>query len=103
MKQCHQKEQIISFYVVIKMPLIFARHPINEMSEIPDQYRRNHYYLVTMIIKRSLLSNGISQSYHSSIIPTSIIEITNWIHHIGEMSEIPVHYIWSHVELTVGF
>ena len=33
---------------------VFARHLINEISEIPNKYRRHHYYFITMIIKTSL-------------------------------------------------
>ena len=33
---------------------IFERHLINEISEILDKYRRNHYYSIKMIIKKSL-------------------------------------------------
>ena len=76
---------------------IFARYLINEIFEILHEYRRKHYYLITMIIKTSLfLSNGVPQSYHSSIISTSIIARTNRIDHFSVST-----VVYPHGESTV--
>ena len=48
--------------------------------------------------EKPFLANGIPQSYHSSIIPTSIIAITNWIDHFRVST-----VVYHHVELTVRF
>ena len=52
--------------------------------------------MMTMIIKKGLISNDIPQSYHSSIIPTSIIERPNSINHFSVSS-----VVCRHVDLTV--
>ena len=76
---------------------IFARYLINEISLILHQYRRNHYF-ITMIIKKSLLSIGIPQSYPSLIIPTSMIDTTSCIYHFSVFT-----VVCHHVDSTVRF
>ena len=68
MKKCDQKDQIISFYVVIRMPsqyaercAIFARYFINKISEILEKHGGNIIIWMTIIIKNRLLTNGIPQ------------------------------------------
>ena len=50
---------------------LFARHLINEISEILNKYRRHHYYFITMIMKTSPFSqwypSELSFSDHSQI------------------------------------
>ena len=53
---------------------------------------------ITIIIKTRLLSNGIPQSYLSSIIPTSIVERPNWMHHFSVST-----VVCRHVDSTIRF